>query len=74
MTETHSKSRQLAEIAFGDTQKQLFARDRAVDELDAIIQAREQKTLRLREARKAKEANDLATATAALLARRTSNV
>jgi hypothetical protein len=70
MTQTHSKPRQQAEIAFGHTQTQFFARDHAVEELDAIVQAREAKTLRLREARLAKEAEGIAAATEALISRR----
>jgi len=56
MTETQSKSRQQAEISFGQTQ--FFARGHAVEELTSIIDAREAKTQRLREARLAKEQND----------------
>lgn len=70
MTQTHSKSRQQAEIAFGHTQSQFFARNHAVEEIDALIQAREAKTNRLRQARLAKEAHDIATASAALIAKR----
>jgi hypothetical protein len=70
MTQTHSRSRQRAEIAFGDVQKQIFAKDRAVEELDSIVLAREAKTLRLREARLTKEAEDRASGTAALVAKR----
>ena len=70
MTETHSKSRQQAEIAFGQTQSQLFARGHAVEEIDSIVQAREEKTLRLREARLAKEAQDIAAAASGLMAKR----
>lgn len=55
MTQTYSKSREQAEIAFGHTQTQFFAKDRAVDELQSIAHARDAKTLRLREARLAKE-------------------
>ena len=69
MTETHSKSRQQAEVAFGQTQTEFFARGAAVEELDSIVQAREAKTLRLREARLAKEAQDTAAVTQVLLAR-----
>jgi hypothetical protein len=58
MTETYSKSRQQAEIAFGKTQTEFFARGQAVEALDLIAQARDEKTLRLREARKAKEVAD----------------
>ncbi|MDR6670278.1 hypothetical protein [Rhizobium sp. 1399] len=70
MTETYSKSRQRAEVAFGDVQKQFFAKDKAVEELDAFVLAREAKTLRLREARLSKELQDRASATSALLAKR----
>ncbi len=70
MSQTHSKSRQQAEIAFGNAQTQFFARNSAVDELDSIVRSREEKTLRLREARLAKEVHDRATATASLLTRR----
>jgi hypothetical protein len=70
MTQTHSKARQQAEIAFGHTQTQFFARGHAVEELDSIAQAREEKTLRLRDARLAKEAQDIATASAGLIAKR----
>lgn len=64
MTETHSTKRQQAEIAFGNTQTQFFARSHAVEELDSIVQAREAKTMRLREARLAKEAEAFAAASA----------
>lgn len=70
MTQTHSKSRQQAEIAFGDVQSHFFPRNSAVEELDSLTRSREEKTLRLREARLAKEVHDRATATASLLARR----
>lgn len=58
MTENHSKPRQQAEIAFGKTQSQFFARERAFEELDSIVVARDEKTLRLREARLARERQD----------------
>lgn len=67
---THSKSRQQAEIAFGNVQSQFFARNSAVEELDSLARSREEKTLRLREARLSKEAQDRAAATASLLAKR----
>jgi hypothetical protein len=70
MSQTHSKSRQQAEIAFGDAQTQFFARNSAVEELDSLVRAREEKTLRLREARLAKEEHDRTAATASLLAKR----
>jgi Tfp pilus assembly protein PilN len=71
MIQTHSKSRQQAEIAFGHTQSQFFARNHAIEELDSVVQAREAKTQRLREARLAKEAEDIAKASAVLIAKRT---
>jgi hypothetical protein len=70
MAQTYSKSRQQAEIAFGNAQSQFFARNSAVDELDSLVRAREEKTLRLREARQAKELQDRATVSAALVAKR----
>jgi len=70
MTQKLTKSRQQAEIAFGHAQSQFFARSTGVAEHDAIIHARDAKTLRLREARKAKELADRASATAAFLAKR----
>lgn len=70
MSESHSKSRQQAELAFGKAQSQFFARNRAVDEHAFVAQARDEKTQRLREARLAKEQEDRARATAALLSKR----
>ncbi len=58
MTEQYSKPRQQAEIAFGKTQSQFFARGQALEELDSIAVARDEKTVRLRAARLAKEAQD----------------
>lgn len=60
MTEPQSKSRKEAEIAFGRTQTEFFSRGQATAALDSIAQARDEKTRRLREARKAKELSDLA--------------
>ncbi|MGV1755848.1 hypothetical protein ACQZ6F_09975 [Rhizobium sp. A22-96] len=56
MTQTYSKSRQQAEIAFGNAQSQFFARNQAVEEIDAAEQALREKTARLRAARLAREA------------------
>jgi hypothetical protein len=70
MTQTHSRSRQQAEIAFGKTQTEFFSRGQAVEVLDSIAQARDEKTARLREARKAKELVDRTTATFALIGKR----
>lgn len=70
MTETYSKSRQQAEVAFGKAQTEFFARGQAVEVLDSIAQARDEKTLRLREARKAKELHDRLSATAVGIGKR----
>ena len=43
-------------------------------ELDSIVRSREEKTLRLREARLAKETHDRAVATAALIAKRAKTI
>jgi hypothetical protein len=74
MIQTFSKSRQLAEIAFSHAQSQFVARNSAVDELQSAIQAREEKTRRLREARLAKEQQDRTTVTAVLVAKRARKV
>jgi hypothetical protein len=70
MSQTHSKSRQKAEIAFANAQSQFFARNNAVEELDSLVLARDEKTRRLREARLAKELKDREAATASLIAKR----
>lgn len=54
-TDTHSRSSQQAEIAFGKTQTEFFARGQATEVLDTIAEERDEKTKRLREARKARE-------------------
>ncbi|KAA0700267.1 hypothetical protein DTW90_00785 [Neorhizobium sp. P12A] len=70
MTQTQSRSRQQAEVAFAEAQSEFFARGRAVDELDSIAQAREEKTLRLRTLRLAKEEEAQKRATVALISKR----
>ena len=55
MTDQITKSRQTAEIAFAKTQSQFLARNRVLDEQDAIVSARDEKTIRLREARLTRE-------------------
>jgi hypothetical protein len=70
MTEKHSLSRQKAEIAFSNIQTQFFAKNEAVEELESCTQSREEKTLRLREARLAKELKERVSVTSALLAKR----
>ncbi|MRG55297.1 hypothetical protein GF108_06830 [Phyllobacterium sp. SYP-B3895] len=70
MTETYSKSCQQAETAFGSLQTEFFAKNNAAEELQSVAQARDAKTVRLREARLAKEQADRMSATSALLAKR----
>lgn len=60
MTQTSSRSREQAEIAFAEAQSQFLARERPVDELDAIAQARAEKTLRLKTARIARDLKERA--------------
>lgn len=55
-----NKSRERAESAFGKTQSQSLAKNRTLSEQDAVVRARDEKTMRLRELRKAKEAEELA--------------
>lgn len=57
-TETYSRSRQQAEVAFGKTQTEFFARGQATEVLDTIAEARDEKTRRLRAARKARDMAD----------------
>jgi hypothetical protein len=70
MSEKHSKPRQQAEAAFGKEQSQFLARGRAYEELDAISAARDEKTLRLREARLARELRESLAAAAKSPAKR----
>lgn len=58
MTEQYSKSRQQAELSFSATQTQFFAKNNALEELSSINLARDEKTMRLRAARLAKEESD----------------
>ncbi|MQY46735.1 hypothetical protein GAO09_11895 [Rhizobiales bacterium RZME27] len=66
----YQAANQTAEIAFNSLQAPFFAKNHAMDELEAITQSRDAKTQRLREARHAKEQADQAAATSALLAKR----
>lgn len=66
MTRIHSRSRQQAEVAFGKTQTEFFARGQAMAAPDSSALARDEKTSRLREARKAKELFDRLPATSAI--------
>lgn len=69
MTETYSKSRQQAETAFGNLQTEFFAKNNAMEEQESVAQARSAKTLRLRDARLAKEQAEWASATSTLIAK-----
>lgn len=71
MTESYSKSRQQAEVAFGNIRTEFFSKNNAMEELESEAQARDAKTARLREARLAKEQSARASATSALIAKRT---
>jgi len=66
----YSKPREQAESAFTKVQSQLMARNRVIEEIDTMAQAREDKTSRLKNARLAREADDRTRATAALKSRR----
>lgn len=65
MTSNPKKSREQAETSFSKTQTQFLARKRLDSEHDAVSQARDAKTARLRELRLEKEAEELAAAAAA---------
>ena len=62
MTQNFTPSRERAEAAFLKTQSQSLARERINSEIDAAVQARDEKTSRLRAMRLAREAgqSDLA--------------
>lgn len=55
MTRAPSKARQRAEIAFDEAQSQFLARKRAVEGAGAPLTAQAEKTMRLREARLARD-------------------
>lgn len=57
MNDTMSKNRERAEVAFGKVQSQFLARTRAVEDVNDVVTARDEKTARLRELRLAKEAS-----------------
>lgn len=60
MADHSSKAREQAETAFSKTQTEFLSRSRTISEIDAVTNARDEKTARLRELRKEKEAADLA--------------
>lgn len=64
MTATSKRSRDQAESIFSKAQTQSMSLNRITSEQDAVSQAREAKTARLRELRLEKEADDLAAAAA----------
>ncbi|HEV2502092.1 MAG TPA: hypothetical protein VGV39_03410 [Mesorhizobium sp.] len=65
MTANSKKPHDGAETSFSKTQTQHLALNRILSERDAVSQAREEKTARLRELRLAKEAEELMAASAA---------
>ncbi|MER8477901.1 hypothetical protein [Mesorhizobium sp. M1163] len=60
MTATSKRPRDQAESIFSKTRTQSMSLDRINSERDAVSQAREAKTARLRELRLEKEADDMA--------------
>jgi hypothetical protein len=60
MTELQSKARRNAEAYFSPSQVEFFSKNHAYEEVYAANQARDEKTLRLRAARIAKEQADMA--------------
>ncbi len=64
MSATPKTARDRAESIFSKTRTQSMSLDRIVSEQDAVSQAREAKTVRLRELRLEKEADELAAAAA----------
>jgi hypothetical protein len=70
LTATSKKSRDHAESIFSKTQTQSMSLNRIISEQDAVSQAREAKTARLRELRLEKEADDMAAAALAAAPKR----
>lgn len=70
MTQTRSKRRVEAELAFASSQTQFFARNKALDEQVSIAQSRAEKTARLRQAREEREAEVRSSVKKAILAKR----
>jgi hypothetical protein len=68
--ENSRKSRERAETAFSKTQTQFLSLNRILSERDAVSEAREAKTARLKELRLEKETADLAAAAAAPVAKK----
>ncbi|MCV3210207.1 hypothetical protein OHD62_20390 [Mesorhizobium sp. YC-39] len=64
MTAPSNKSRDQAESIFSKTRTQSMSLNRIISEQDAVSQAREAKTARLRELRLEREAEDMAAAAA----------
>lgn len=63
MSDTSKRSRDQAEPIFSKTQTQAMSLNRIISEQDAVSNAREAKTARLRELRMEKEAEELVEAT-----------
>ena len=65
VTTNSNKAREQAEKSFSKTQTQSLSLNRIISEHDAVSQAREEKTARLRGLRLVKEAEELAATPAA---------
>jgi len=70
LTANSKKARERAETSFSKMQTQSMALNRILSEQDAVSQARDVKTARLKELRLEKEADDIAAAAAAPVAKR----
>ena len=71
LSDNSKRSRDQAETSFSKTQTQFLTRNRIISEHDAVSDARDAKTARLRELRLEKEAEEKAAAAAAPSTKRT---
>lgn len=71
MSRDPQSARERAELNFGKTQTQSLARNRIVDESEAIARERDAKTARLKEMRLQKEAEEKLAGTAPRTSKRT---
>jgi hypothetical protein len=71
MSRDPQSARERAELNFGKTQTQSLARNRIVEESEAIARERDAKTARLKEMRLQKEAEEMRAGTAPRTSKRT---
>ncbi|MEP9370733.1 hypothetical protein [Mesorhizobium sp. KR1-2] len=71
MSRDPQSARERAELNFGKTQTQSLARNRIVEESEAIARERDAKTARLKEMRLQKEAEEMLAGTAPRTSKRT---